>query len=202
MRGPRCPPRPVPCPQPPAPQRPRTPSPPSPRPMPQADSRRRDIWVPVGDGSYITANGDVCVVRSNFTGSVTVSTDGQGRRVVREVGKRIIKEEVKKEPLGEESALPPFTSLMRGPRTSTPPPRPPLPVSADGASAASFRNPPPRPPPPRWVSPQSQRSESPPPPYQGLVITEAPRSPPSPYGEVKVEQLPLGVRGNCFISFI
>ena len=62
--------------------------------------------MPVSDGSYITANGDVCVVRSNFTGSVTVSTDAQGNRTVREVGRIAIKEEVKNEPLGEESALP------------------------------------------------------------------------------------------------
>ena len=59
------------------------------------------------------------MVRSNFTGTVTVSTDSQGRRTVREVGRRIIKEEVKKENAEEERhALPPFTSLMRrGPRT-------------------------------------------------------------------------------------
>ena len=157
MRGPlsgfrpRTPPPPTP-PQPPRP--PRTPSPP-PRPVPHEDSSRgRDIWIPVSDGSYVTASGNVCVVRSNFTGSVTVSTDSQGRRTVREVGRRIIKEEIKKAVEEEEQpALPPFTSLMQ--RSRTPPPRPPLPRSGIG------RTPSPRPPPPRWVSPLPQRAESP-----------------------------------------
>lgn len=119
MRGPlsgfrpRTPPPPPP-PQPPRP--PRTPSPPPPppppRPIPAPDSR--SVWIPVSDGSYVTAQGDVCIVRSSFTGNVTVSTDSQGRRTVREVGRRIIKEEVKKENAEEEPpTLPPFTSLMR-----------------------------------------------------------------------------------------
>ena len=155
MNGPMCPPRPVPCPQPPPPppqppRPPRTPSPPppppQPRPIPAPDSR--SIWIPVSDGNYVTAQGDVCMVRSNFTGTVSVSTDSQGRRTVREVGRRVIKEEMKKENAEEEPpALPPFTSLMRrGPRTP-PPPRPPLPVGASGDSSPwlSTRNPPPRP---------------------------------------------------------
>ena len=98
--------------------------------------------LPRRDGSYITADGNVCVVRSNFTGSVTVSTDSEGRRTVREVGRRVIKEEVKKEVAEDPPALPPFTSFMRGPRTP-PPPRPPLPVGASGGSPwLSTRNPP------------------------------------------------------------
>ena len=151
---PRTPPPPPP-PQPPRP--PRTPSPPPPpRPIPAPDSR--SVWIPVSaDGSYVTAEGNVCMVRSNFTGTVTVSTDSQGRRTVREVGRRIIKEEVKKENAEEERpALPTFTSLMRrGPRTP-PPPRPPPPTvnaSGGGSPWLSTRNPPTRPPPPRWVSP-------------------------------------------------
>ena len=168
--------------------RPRTPPPPPPpppppRPMPQADSR--DICIPVSGGSYVTAQGDMCMARSNFTGTISVSTDSQGRRTVREVGRRVIKEEIKKEVTEDPPALPPFTSLVR--RSRSPPPRPPLPRS--GVSRT------PLPPPPRWVSPQPQRPETPPPPYQGIIVTEAPRSP-SPYGEVKVEQLPIGVLGN------
>ena len=138
-------------------------------------------------------------MRSNFTGSVTVYTDSQGRRTVREVGRRVIKEEIKKEVAEEPPALPPFTSLVR--RSRSPPPRPPLPRSGTN------RTPPPRPPPPRWVSPRPQRTESPPPPYQGIIVTEVPRSPPPPYGKVKVESNPIGVRGNylsvyLFIFFI
>ena len=123
------------------------------------------------------------MVRSNFTGSVTVSTDSQGRRTVKEVGRRVIKEEVKKEQEEEEPTLPPFTSLMRR-GTRTPPPRPPPPRF--GASA----------------SPVPQRAESPPPPYQGIIVSEVPQrpqSPPPPYGEVKKEQNAIGVRGNCCI---
>ena len=162
--------------------------------MPPSDgSRARDIWIPVSDGSYVTESGDVCVVRSNFTGSVTVSTDSRGRRTVKEVGRHIIKEEIKQEEEEEKPALSPFTSLMR--RSRTPPPRPPLPVTTAG------RTPPPRPPPPRWVSPTSRQPElcapqDPPPPYQGLIVREVPQDSPSPYGEVLLEQNPIGVRGN------
>ena len=149
MNGPRCPPRPVPCPQPPQPpcppRAPSPPPPPSPRRMPPADSSRaRDVWIPVSDGSYVTANG---IIRSNFTGRISVTRDSQGRRVVKEVGTRIEKEEPKEEP-----ALPPFTSLMRR-GSRTPPPRPPPPRSGAAAAAAAGNTPPPRPPPPRWVSP-------------------------------------------------
>ena len=123
MRGqlsgfrPRTPPPPPP-PQPPRPPRtPSPPPPPSPRRMPPADgSRARELWIPVSDGSYVTANGDTCIVRHNFTGSISVTRDAQGRRVVKEVGTRVVKEEPKEE---EEVPLPPFTSLMRRPGASS-----------------------------------------------------------------------------------
>lgn len=171
--------------------RPRTPSPPPPpspprsHPIPSADaSRPRDLWIPVSDGSYVTANGDTCIVRNNYTGSISISRDKDGRRVV-------------KEETREEARLPPFTSLLRPGADRTPPPRPPPPAIA--------RTPPPRPPPPRWVSPRPERPatpvppEGPPPPYQGIIVTEGPHPMddlPPPYGEVAVEQLPIGVRGN------
>lgn len=177
-------------PPPPPPQPPRIPSPPpppSPRPIPPADgSRPRELWIPVSDWSYVTASGDTCIVQRNYTGSITITRDAEGKRVVKE------------EPKEQESSLPPFTSLLRpGSSGRTPPPRPPPP--------ASSRTPPPRPPPPRcWVSPQSQRPETPaprdpPPPYQGIVVTEGPHPMddlPHPYGEVLVDQRPIGVRGN------
>lgn len=78
--------------------------------------------------------------------------------------------------------LPPFTSLVKREPIS-PPPR--------VAAATESRVPPPRPPPPRLAALQF-----PPSPYQGLVVTEAPQSLSPPFGEVKVEQLPIGVRGK------
>nr|XP_022311106.1 proline-, glutamic acid- and leucine-rich protein 1-like [Crassostrea virginica] len=138
-------------------------------------------------------------VRTGYTGRISIRTDGQGNR------------EVKEEPLDpgfrqrmrdlEES----FTGVNEGPekRKTVPPPRPPPPKTPPAAAAASMkeegewlttrRNPltstPRRP--PRWVSPPPQRPQSPPPPYQGIIVTEAPqrpRSPPPPYGEVMVQQ--------------
>lgn len=108
---------------PPLPRRPpRTPSPPppppppQPRPIPPADSSRpRDVWIPVSDGSYVIANGDACIVRNNYTGSITITQDSQGRKVVKEEPL-----EVKEE---EAFTLPPFTSLMSS-RRRNPPPRP------------------------------------------------------------------------------
>lgn len=152
--------------------RPRTPPPPLPssprsRRIPPAESSRvRDIWIPVSDGSYVTENADTCVVRIGLTGSISVTRDNEGRRVVK-----------------EEPGLPPFKSLLRpGGSTGdrTPPPRPPPPRWVS-----------PRPNPPATPVPQD-----PPPPYQGIVVTETPMDLPPPYGEVLVEQLPIGVRGN------
>ena len=42
------------------------------------------LGIPVSDGSYVTANGDTCIVRSNYTGSISISRDKDGRRVVKE----------------------------------------------------------------------------------------------------------------------
>ena len=183
-------PHPPPPPQPPRP--PRTPSPPPPpRNIPPADSSRpRDVWIPVSDGT----SGDTCMVQKNFIGSLTITKDSGGRKVIKQ------EPGVKQEPIEQENNHPPFTSLFQRPADGnrTPPPRPPPP-------AASSRTPPPRPPPPRcWVSPQIQRRATPilrdpPPPYQRIVVTEAPRPMddlPPPYWEVSVEQLPIGVRGN------
>ena len=123
-----------------------------------------------------------------------------GTKDRKEVGRRVIKEEVKKEQEEEEPTLPPFTSLMRR-GTRTPPPRPPPPRFGASTLAGSTSLLP-RPCPPRWVSPVPQRAESPPPPYQGIIVSEVPQrpqSPPPPYGEVKKEQNAIGVRGNCCI---
>ena len=95
--------------------------------MPPADgSRPRELWIPVSDRSYVTVNGVTCIVRSNFNGRISVTRDSQGRRVVKEVGTRVVKEEPKEEE--EEVTLLPFTSLMRRPGASAagaPPQRPP-----------------------------------------------------------------------------
>lgn len=190
-------------PPPPPPQPPRTPSPPPPpspprsRSIPPADSSRpRDVWIPVSDGSYVTLNGDTSIVRNNYTGSITITRDSQGRKVLKEEPL-----EVKEE---EAFTLPPFTSLMSS-RRRNPPLRPPPPTVSSRTSP---------PPPPRWVSPpRPQRPATsiprdPPPPYQGLIIHEVPqrpRSPPPPYGEVEVQQNAIGVRGKyciCFFLFL
>ena len=85
----------------------------------------------------------------------------------------------------ETSPLLPFTTVIkREPVTPTPRPPPPRVAAAEGSI------PPFRPPPPRWAnSPQD------PAPYQGIIVTEALPRQSSPCAEVRVEQLPIGVRG-------
>lgn len=94
-------PPPPPPPQPPRP--PRTPSPPPPpRNIPPADiSRPRDVWIPVSDGTYITATGDTCMVQRNFTGSLIITKDSRGRKIIKQ------EPGVKQEPMEQENNLPP-----------------------------------------------------------------------------------------------
>ena len=183
----------------PLPERPAPPQRPPPQPQPQRPTQRpggRNIWIPVSDGCYALADG--CVVRQNYTGRITINTDGRGNR------------EVKEEPLNadawkrfEES----FTGVRK--RNSTgnvPPPRPPPPKTPPTNTSGEWlttRRPltstPRRP--PRWVSPppQPKRPESPPPPYQGIIVREVPQrpqSPPPPYGEVIVKGNGDNVQGK------
>ena len=158
------------------------------------------------------ANG--CTVRTNYTLRVTIKTDGQGNR------------EVKEEPLDpgflqrfkdlEES----FTKVKEGQEKkkknsagAVPPPRPPPPKTPPTTTSVkdgegewlTTRRPltstPRRP--PRWMSPQPQpqRPERPPPPYQGIVVREVPQRPQSPlppYGEVVVRQNGDAAQGKYF----
>ena len=179
MRGPVRAYRPRSPPPPPPPQPPPPPPQPQPQPQPQRPTQRpggRNIWIPVSDGSYALANGSV--VRQNYTGRITIKSDGRGNR------------EVKEEPLNadawkrfEES----FTGVRkRNSSGNVPPPRPPPPKTPPGVTNVkenegewlTTRRPltstPRRP--PRWVSPppHPQRPESPPPPYQGIIVREVP----------------------------
>ena len=201
------PPPPPPPPQPPRPAQQRPPSPqppplppqPQPQPQPPRPTQRpgRTVWIPVSDGCYAKADG--CVVRSNYTGRITINSDGQGNR------------EVKEEPLDAESIRELEASFTRvrdnEKRNSTgavPPPRPPPPktppiITTTYNSTGEWLNTRRRPltstptRPPRWGSP--------PPPYQGIIVREVPerpRSPPPPYGEVAVQQDGDAVRGKIF----
>ena len=204
MTGPRCLPRPIPCPPPP-PRTPPPPPPPAPQqtpprsqappvcPVPPLSTSARDVWIPVSDGTYISDNGSTCMVRTgrSFSGRVKVTYSSGAPPVVKE-GNEEMEPHVT---IKEEPALPPFTTLLKKePRIPTP--KPPLPVQR--------WTPTPPPPPPaqnpaqRWVSPQRPMPpQRPLPPYQGIVVREASVDPPPPYGEVLVEnQQPIGVRGN------
>ena len=175
------------------PVRTRDPSPPPPPPPPPPQPEQggqRQIWIPLSNGMFALNDGST-LVRSNFSGRVMVETDSQGRRTVKEVGRRITKE--------EPIALPPFTSLLEREGRTPAPPRPPPPATrtsgGDSPPWLSTRNPPPRPlppprppPPQRWVSPMPQRPQSPPPPYEGIIVTERREESPPPYGMVLVRQ--------------
>ena len=216
-------PPPPPPPQP--PRRPRTPSPPPPPPPPPqrpfpTRPNGRNIWIPVSDGSFVTAEGNACVVRRNYCGKITINSDSSGNRVIKE------------EPLDpgfqqrfrdlEES----FTSVRAGSRrnptgAAAPPPRPPPPKTPPSAAVnttgdwLSTRNRPSTPAPSRpsrWVSPPRRTPVStatslpqdPTPPYQGIIVREVPqrpRTPPPPYGEVCVSQNGDAVQGKKKIFF-
>ena len=197
---PRSPPPPPP-PPPPQPPRPRDPSPPPPPPPQPEQGGQRQVWIPLSNGMFALNDGST-LVRSNFSGRVMVETDSQGRRTVKEVGRRITKE--------EPIALPPFTSLLEREGRTPAPPRPPPPaIRTSGGNSPpwlSTRNPPPRPPPPqRWVSPMPrcpQSPQSPPPPYEGIIVTERPEESPPPYGEVIVLQDGNDVEGKKYFFIL
>nr|XP_022294900.1 serine/arginine repetitive matrix protein 1-like [Crassostrea virginica] len=188
----------------PLPQRP--PSPQRPPPPPRPQTPQQQIWIPVSDGTYALANGST-IVRRGYTGSIKITSDEKGKRVVK-----------------EERLDPGFETRMAAlersfarvrEKKSAPPPRPPPPKTTPAPTSTEeegvwlttrsrpLTSTPRRP--PRWVSPPPQRPRtpppqrprSPPPPYQGIVVTEVPQrpqSPPPPYGEVSVERSGDAVR--------
>ena len=191
------------------PQRPPSPQRPPPPPRPQAPQRQ--IWIRVSDGTYALANGST-TMRRGYTGSIKITSDEKGTRVVKE------------EPLdpGFEDRMAALDRSFTGvrekkpvPQLRPPPPKtPPAPTSTEEGGWLSTRSRPltstPRRP-PRWVSPPPQRPRTPPPqrprspsrPYQGIVVKEVPQrpqTPPPPYKEVAVERSGDAVRGKYFFG--
>ena len=60
--------------------RPRSAPPPPPPPPRPPRPAQRQVWIPVSDGCFAMANG--CTVRTNYTGRITIKTDGEGNREV------------------------------------------------------------------------------------------------------------------------